>query len=137
MSNEKSLSYAQSWKLNLRAWNILRKLCPEYFAAKLLHSAATALSPYVTIWLSAQLLNELSGGRDPEALVRWVVILLASGAALTLLSGALARWAAYETDNLQQLSSRIYMEKMMNLDYADVDRQAVLDLYSQIEQNNR
>ncbi len=137
MSNEKSLSYAQSWKLNLRAWNILRKLCPEYFAAKLLHSAAAALSPYVTIWLSAQLLNELSGGRDPEALVRWVVILLASGAALTLLSGALARWAAYETDNLQQLSSRIYMEKMMNLDYADVDRQAVLDLYSQIEQNNR
>ena len=47
----------------------------------------------------------------------------------------LNRWYNYETDSMKRKSDRIWMEKMMKLDYADIDRQYVYDLYSQVKQN--
>ncbi|MEE0692566.1 MAG: ABC transporter ATP-binding protein [Lachnospiraceae bacterium] len=94
-----------------------------------------ALRPYAAIWLSARLIDELSGARDPKRLFWWVLLLLVSGAALMLAEGILLRWSEYEASRNEQMSERIFMEKMIALDYADIDRQYVYDLYYQIRQN--
>ena len=134
-NKEKKLGYMAAWKLNLRAWGIWQKLCPQVFASTLLASVVTAVTPYVTIFLSARIIDELSGERRPDQLLRWVVLTLACTAACALLQGVLTRWANYARDCAGQLGDQLYMDKMMALDYADVDRQAVFDLYSQIRQN--
>ena len=51
------------------------------------------------------------------------------------MQGIFSRWANYEKASADRLDSQIYMKKMLSLDYVDVDRQAVFDLYSQIKQN--
>ena len=43
-------------------WKIDHKL----FITTILHSLVKNLTPYVTIWLSAQLINELAGQKDPD-----------------------------------------------------------------------
>ena len=134
-NKEKKLGYLAAWKLNLRAWGIWRKLCPQVFVSLLLSSVVKAVTPYVTIFLSARIIDELSGARRPDQLLRWVVLTLACTAACALLQGVLTRWSNYARDCAGQLDDQIYMDKMVALDYADVDRQAVFDLYSQIRQN--
>ncbi len=52
-----------------------------------------------------------------------------------LAEGILLRWSEYEVSRNEQMSERIFMEKMIALDYADIDRQYVYDLYYQIRQN--
>lgn len=70
-----------------------------------------ALRPYAAIWLSARLIDELSGARDPKRLFWWVLLLLVSGAALMLAEGILLRWSEYEASRNEQMSERIFMEK--------------------------
>lgn len=129
------LSYRQGWRFTLRAWKILWKLSPALFLSKAAAYAVKALRPYAAIWLSARLIDELSGARDPKRLFWWVLLLLVSGAALMLAEGILLRWSEYEASRNEQMSERIFMEKMIALDYADIDRQYVYDLYYQIRQN--
>ncbi len=138
MENEKTkLTYGQSWKLNLRAWKIWWKLCPSIFYSTLASSIVKAVTPYVTIFLSAQIINELAGSRRAEELTKWVVLTLFCAAGCTLLQGVFSRWANYEKTSACHMDGQIYMKKMLSLDYADVDRQAVFDLYSQINQNTQ
>lgn len=134
-NKEKTLGYMAAWKLNLRAWGIWRNLCPQVFVSLLLSSVVKAVTPYVTIFLSARIIDELSGERRPDQLLRWVVLTLACTAVCALLQGVLTRWSNYARDCAGQLDDQIYMDKMVALDYADVDRQAVFDLYAQIRQN--
>ncbi|MGN0998153.1 MAG: ABC transporter ATP-binding protein [Faecousia sp.] len=134
MGSEKKLSYREAWKRNLRSWKIYWKLCPGRFVSDALRCVFQSLSPYVTIWISARLINELAGNRDPRQLAKWVVLQLAAGAMLALVSGLLNRWYNYERADAARLDDRVYAEKMLTLDYADIDRQYVYDLYSQITQ---
>lgn len=135
MSEEKKIGVRQVWNMTFRGWKLYWKLCPGWFVSEFLRDMVRAVSPYVTIWISAQLIGELAGARDPQQLLRWVVIQLAAAAAMSLLAGVLERWNNYEDERMIRLESKIYAEKMMDLDYADVDRQAVQDLYSTIVQN--
>ncbi|MBQ8835349.1 MAG: ABC transporter ATP-binding protein [Oscillospiraceae bacterium] len=135
MENENKLTYREAWQRTLRAWKIYWKLCPGRFVSDLLRCLFQAVSPYATIWISAQLINELAGNRDPQQLMKWVLIQLVAGAALSLVGGLLTRWYHFERSNAARLDDRIYMEKMLRMDYADIDRQHVHDLYSQILQN--
>ena len=135
MSEEKKIGVRQVWNMTFRGWKLYWKLCPGWFVSEFLRDMVRAVSPYVTIWISAQLIGELAGARDPRQLLRWVVIQLAAAAAMSLLAGVLERWNNYEDERMIRLESKIYAEKMMDPDYADVDRQAVQDLYSTIAQN--
>ena len=135
MSEEKKIGVRQVWNMTFRGWKLYWKLCPGWFVSEFLRNIVRAVSPYVTIWISAQLIGELAGARDPRQLLRWVVIQLVAGAAMSLLAGVLERWNNYEDERMIRLESKLYADKMMELDYADVDRQAVQDLYSTIVQN--
>ena len=93
------------------------------------------MGPYVTIYLSARLINELSGSRDPQALLWWVGWQLGTLAFLTLAGGLCTRWAAYYEGTFYPINRRVYMDKMLDMDYADLDRQTVYELYSKIMQS--
>ena len=96
MSEEKKIGVRQVWNMTFRGWKLYWKLCPGWFVSEFLRDMVRAVSPYVTIWISAQLIGELAGARDPRQLLRWVVIQLAAAAAMSLLAGVLERWNNYE-----------------------------------------
>ena len=134
METSKKLTFTESMKSNLRAYKIWWKLVPGQFYADTCNAITKAVAPFVTIWISAQLINELAGNRNPEILFRWVLIQLITSAIFALLNGAFSRWSTYEQYKSYSANSQIYMDKMLNLDFADIDRQYVYDLYSQIVQ---
>lgn len=132
---KKELTYGEAWKLNMRAWKIWWKLCPGFFLSNLFSAVVKSLSSYSAIYLSAKIINELAGNRNPQMLLKWVILQLSCSSGLALLGGILVRWTNYEKDTANHLNARIYMDKMLGLDYADLDRQYVFDLYSQVCQN--
>lgn len=125
-----------AWKMAVRAWKIYGRLCPGRFWSAGLYALASAAAPYATVWLTARLVADLSAAREPRRLITDVVLLLAVTAALTLLKAALEHWHTVETEVGQRAAFRVYMEAWLGMDYADVDRQAVYDLYSTCQQNN-
>ena len=95
MSDTK-LSYREAIKLNYRSITVWQKFCPGLFLSILLSSGFEALSPYVTIWLSARIIGELAGRRNPQELLRLVILQLASEAILALAGGIVNRWKNYK-----------------------------------------
>lgn len=122
---------------NLRALKLWHGLCPCLLPSILLSSAFTALSPYMTIWLSARLVDELAGLRRPQTLLTLALAELLSAALLALAAGALKRWKNAEMDASGQKEEELYMEKLFRLDYADLDDQATYELYSRIRQSTQ
>ena len=135
METSKKLTFLESMNSNLRAYKIWWKLVPRYFYAHTCSAITKALAPFVTIWISAQLINELAGNRNPDTLFRWVLIELIVAAGFALLNGIFTRWSTYELEKAWVANDQVYMDKMLRLDFADIDRQYVYDLYSQIVQN--
>lgn len=136
-NNEAKLSMKEAWKRNIRACKIWWDICPGIFLSKIFSSIFKAVIPYVTIYLSARIIEELAGSRNPQALQKWILLELFCSAGLALFSGILSRWANYELDNARNLNYRPYMDKILRLDYADIDRQYVFDLFTQVRQNQQ
>ncbi len=130
------ISYLQAWKLNMRAWKICWKCCPGYFISQTLALLANRILPLASIYFSARIIGELAGSRNPQKLLQWVLLELSSAAILKLLENIFQSWGKYEDMAAHlEANTRTFMNKMQQLDFADVDRQEVQDLYTQIQQN--
>ncbi len=128
------ITLREAFGIHYRAFQDIRKYCPGTFLVTALHSVIRALSPYVTIYLSARILNELAGPRRGEVL--WPLVLLAIGstALLALLSGILFRYKVAMGARYGARKNHIFADKMLSMDYADIDKTETHDTLSKIKQ---
>lgn len=125
----------ETWQIHWRAYKDIRHFCPGVFAVTAAHSIAKALSPYITVFFSARIINELAGLRRAEELTRLVMTALVCMAAMTLLTGLLLRWRSSIADKYTYRKYHMLADKMLSLDFADVDNPKTHDLRSQIKQS--
>ena len=137
MSNNtnKKTSFAAAFKNNLRAWKILFKPCKGIFVSIFLSAFTAAASPLVTIWFSAQLLNELAGSRNPAALRNWVLLTLGATAGIMLLNAILQHWREAEESTFYANMQSVFGKKRLDMDFPNADSQRVYELQSQIWQS--
>lgn len=110
-------------------------MSPGRIVAILLAAVMKALAPYVTIWFSAQLINELAGLRRPEILTRWALLTVGLTAVMALLSAAADGWERFTDHMHNPCKNRLFTRKFFRMDYASLDNQEVRDLFAQIVQN--
>lgn len=134
MSREKT-SFIKALKMTFRAWSLMWKKCPQRFIFSFLYNVVNSAIPYVSIWFSAQFINELAGSRDPEKLKMWVVWILAVDALLFLLSSILKHINNRYTIPTPLIENRIKEEKYLDMDFVDASSQEIFDLNAQIQQN--
>lgn len=132
--NKKKISFFDAWRLNLRAWRVFAGRCPMLFVTAFLSSAFSALSPYLTIWLSARLIDELTGARDPQRLGNYVILILSVSLVTSLIGALLRRWRAYYK-RTYIIFNRVFADKYLSMDFQDIESQKVRDLYDTIMQN--
>lgn len=137
MSNNtnKKTSFAAAFKNNLRAWKTLFKPCKGAFVSIFLSAFTAAASPLVTIWFSAQLLNELAGSRNPAALRNWVLLTLGATAGIMLLNAILQHWREAEESTFYAKMQSVFGKKRLDMDFPNADSQRVYELQSQIWQS--
>lgn len=75
MSNKKNesqrkdrITWGQTLRLHLRAVKDIRRICPHIFTIYALSALAKAVTPYVIIWFSARIINELASARRTDVL---------------------------------------------------------------------
>ena len=64
--DEKKIPWTEAWALNKRALLLWLSEYPKLFVVTGFHALAAALVPYLTLYFSARLLDELAGERRPE-----------------------------------------------------------------------
>lgn len=120
-----------------RGMKILHKQVPFLLLSTVLHAAIGSLVPYVGIWMSARIVDELAGRRRPEVLVFFVIWTLGLTGVLTLLVWVLHHIKMAKRAPLSQHIRRVYAEKMLHMDYAVMEAAETKELFAAIVQNDQ
>ena len=128
-------SFGETVSTTVRCLKDLNRYCPGLVPSFLIYDLFLTLNPYVTIWFSAQLINELAGLRRPEVLWRWVAIIVVTETVLAICKAILLHWKNARKDAYHAQRRCIYADKMLGMDYAEVDKQENRDKLSQVIQN--
>lgn len=123
MKKKKTDEISMKEALNLHWWaaKIWWKIEPKLFISTFLYSIFNTLTPYITIWLSAQLINELAGNRNPDDLIKWILLCIFVTAGLNLFSAALNHWKDAIHGLEFEHESRMQAVKMMEMDFTAVE----------------
>ena len=130
-----NMTWKEAAKLTVRSIRDIEKNVPGRIISTVLAASVQSITPYVTIWLSAQLINELAGLRRPDVLWKWVIGTVGISALLQLIGAFLTRWVSAMNSLHNPRKENLYLQKLLSMDYADADAQHTHDLKAQIEQN--
>ncbi len=129
------MSRKKAMRMTLRGMDLLYKADPKYFGTLIVKKIWSALTPYVGIYLSALMIDELAGGRDPEKLKMYVIASLVSAAAIALVSAFINRALNIYGQVTWYAFNKLYRDKFMDMDYVDMDSGETHILYEKIRQN--
>lgn len=127
----------ESFAANKRAFLVWWKTEPMLFVSTAAVSFFGTLTPYLLIYFTARLLDEISGQRRMEELARLALILLAATAALSFAEAVMKRWKNTVFSTYRFLKNRIFTGKFMEMDFSAIDDPHTHELFSQVEVNER
>ncbi len=135
MEHRKQKSWKQAMKLNWRGLQILYSHYPQAVLSRMVYTIWTALTPYIGIYLSALIIDELAGGRDVHRLQFLVLLSLGAAAGIAMVTALLDRWKVIYNTGSWLMVERIYSEKLIGMDYAYLDETKTAEMLSTIRQN--
>lgn len=136
MEKNKEASYKESLALAFRAIKLLYKAFPQFVVSLLAYQTWNAITPYIGIYFSAQIIGELTGAKDPRRLELLVLLTLGAAAAASLITALLKKWYnTYEAGFWFYKTGRIFAGKMLDMDFANLDRTETSDALNTILQN--
>lgn len=128
------LSFREAYKLNNRAFKMVSKKYPGMISSRIICVIWSAITPYITIYLSALIVGELAGARDAERLKKLVLATLGAEVLFAFVGALLTRWRNYKNTGLYFKTEQFYTEKLLNMDFIDVDNSKIHDLFYKIQQ---
>jgi len=127
MNSQEKLPIREVIAINIRAFKLIINRNPKRYVAKALHCVTTAVTPYIAIYITALLINEIAGHSDPARLRFLAIMALVSAAVLALINAALKHWRAYEKEGSWQDFRAVALEKLQTMNYASADSEEVRD----------
>ena len=121
--------------VHLRGIKELHKVSPKFFPILTLHCFVSAISPYVTVFFSAQILKELALLRREDMLWKWVIAGVLCGGVVAIARAMLQRRYNTLFNDLWGRKEILFIHKMFSLDFSELDKQENHDLRAQISQN--
>lgn len=133
MKEKVSMRHAAA--MHLRGIKELHKISPKFFPVLTLYSVFSAITPYVTVFLSAQILKELAMLRRAAILWKWVIASVLCTGAVAIAKAMLHRRYNTLFNDLYGRKEILFIHKMFSMDYSELDKQENHDLRAQIRQN--
>lgn len=118
-----------------RGMKELHKVSLSFFPILTLNCLVGAVTPYIAVFFSAQILKELATLRRADILWKWVIVSIFCVGIASILKALLQR--RYDTlySDLWGRKEILFIHKMFSLDFSELDKQETHDLRAQIQQN--
>ena len=118
-----------------RGYRVLGKYCPGLIRAKIFSAVAETLSPFVTIWFSAGIINEIAGEKRIGTLVLLVLLTVGMNFALSMIRNAMDRVIGEKESGMWNNFTKIFADKQMSMDYADLENRDVQKQKQKAQEN--
>ena len=118
-----------------RGYRMLKQYCPGLVRAKVLSAAAESLAPFVTIWFSAGLINEIAGEKRIGRLALLVLLTIGLNFALSMIRNAMNRVIGEKESGMWNNFTKIFADKQMSMDFADLENRDIQKQKQQAQEN--
>ncbi len=129
------MPWKEAFEINVRAIKLLNSKNKLMFPYVTLKALFNTVFSYASLFVTARLIGELAGERRLEKLIFWAVFQIVSTAVFAVINGLMSHAYEVKATNFWNNMNRIEDEKLMSMDYGDVEDQRVRDLRDQISQN--
>lgn len=134
---ENNMPTRKMFGLYHRAFRILYQHYPQMVISQILSTIWSALTPYVGLYLSALLINEIVGERNIERLKLLAAAVLVSAAGISLGTALLNRWKNAHMSGVFQKVEYLLSEKMLDMDFSSRDDTLTQERWLKVYQNMR
>lgn len=129
------LSRREAARVNWKAFLLLYRRYPQMATSSAICVIWEAITPYVGIYLSARIIDEIAGDRNPDTLMRLVLYTLFSAAFISLVSALLQKWRDTQGSGMYFKVQQIFTQKLMEMDFVGIDDAKTHEKLSTINQN--
>jgi len=136
MDKTDKITMREALALTMRGYKLLWNRSPGRYISTAISAMVGAITPYVGIYISALLINEIAGERNPDRLRFYAIAALISAVTLSLVTAALSRWRNYENAGFWLETNAIYAQKLQSMSYSAIEDSKTFELLSHIEQSN-
>jgi ATP-binding cassette subfamily B protein len=115
-----------------RACSLVRKLSPGYLEMNLLRAFLNALTPYIAIYMSALIIDELVGHKNLSVLLLYVLISVGGTAFITIINAILTKKISVLDTTYIPLIKNYLNNKLFSVDYALLENPEYTETHSRI-----
>lgn len=121
--------------ITTRGFGLIKKYCPGLISSKTILVLVQSLKPFLTVWLSVQIINEIANGRRMNRLVMLTVIVLMINFLVSLLLNGFEKVYNEKESQMWGYFRKIFSDKLMTMDYADLLQTDLQNQRKQAEEN--
>ena len=112
---------------------MLMKIERVFIILHLIIEIISQFSPYITIYMSARIIDELVGAKDINTLILYVLITIGANMLLSLVINGLNHLKNYHQNQMYKNENMLFSEKIMSMDYENTENRDIYLLRERIK----
>ena len=125
----------ERFAVTVRGFGILKKYCPGLVRDKALYELINSLQPFVSVWFSARIIDEIILGRRVEVLAAYVAGIVLINFLGAVCKGILKRLGDEKEALRWCWFGKIFSDKQMSLDFEDLEDAGIRHQRQEAEEN--
>ncbi len=122
-------------EITSRGFRLLGKYCPGLARDKAFHELVASLQPFVIVWFSARIIDEITGERRADLLALYVAATVFTGFLCAVAKGLINRVCSEKEAQMWACFGKIFSDKQMSLDFEDLENAGIQRQKKQVEEN--
>lgn len=129
------MNFRKRIEITRRGYGVLHTYVPGLIRAKVFSAVAEALLPFISIWFSARIINELLGERNKKMLVLYVVLAVGIHFIFSMVKNVYDKIVDEKQSGMWSYFNKIFTDKQMSMDYVDLENQDIQKQKQKAEEN--
>lgn len=131
----RKMSFGERIKITKRGFGILKKYCPGLAEQKALYEIIHSLQPFISIWFSARIVDELINHCRKEYIAIYVISIITINFICTVIQNVLLHVCNEKESQMWNWFEKVFSDKQMSLDYADLENVSIQKQRQEVEEN--
>lgn len=131
----KKMSFGERIRITKRGFGILRKYCPGLSEQKALYEFIHSLQPFISVWFSARIVDELINYCRKEYIATYVISIIVINFICTVIQNVLLHVCNEKESQMWNWFEKVFSDKQMSLDYDDLEDVSIQKQRQEVEEN--
>ena len=119
----------------MRGFSILKQYCPGLAQGKAMYELINSVQPFVSIWFTAQIVNEISSQRRLKTILLYVLGAVLINFICALLKSIINHVCNEKESQMWSWFGKVFSDKQISLDFVDLENAAIQHQRQEAEEN--